>query len=216
MLLHVPSEGILEEDTEPSAPMQLRHYSKAVFQEGHKIISFWVQTHQSYCTTTKNVLLYSDRCTNQTNDLPFILRYVLRKSLHPAGSFSMLLHPRKPSKTSKKSDNCSAALGSFIHCVWELGSHSSRGRFTSLAYLLPHLYFFSPFGGVYLLPDLKLQKSGRQVTKKATIILPPRQLHNFWATQGEEYLLDRYISIAAYSWKPGFHPYTRFLPYRWS
>lgn len=83
-------------------------------------------------------------------------------------SRQMLLHPRKPSKTSKKSHNCSAALGSFIHCVWELGSHSCRGRFTSLAYLLPYLYFSSPFGGVYLLPDLKLQKPGWQVTKKAT------------------------------------------------
>lgn len=52
--------------------------------------------------TTKNVLLYSYRCTNQTNDLPFIPRYVLRKSLHPAGSLSVLLHPRKPFSGARK------------------------------------------------------------------------------------------------------------------
>lgn len=40
---------------------------------------------------------------------------------------------------STESDNCSAALGSFIHYVQELGSHYSRRRFTSLAYLLPPL-----------------------------------------------------------------------------
>lgn len=102
MLLRVTSEGILEENTELSAPLQLRHCTKIVFQEGHRIISLWVQTPEGYCMTTKNVLLYSDGCTNQTNDLPFIPRYALRKSLHPVGSFSVLLHPKKPCSGVRK------------------------------------------------------------------------------------------------------------------
>lgn len=102
MLLRVTSEGILEENTELSAPLQLRHWTKIVSQEGHRTISLWVQTPERYCMTTKNVLLYSDGCKNPTNDLPFIPRSVLRKSLHPVGSFSVLLHPRKCSSGARK------------------------------------------------------------------------------------------------------------------
>lgn len=81
----------------------LRGCTEAVSQEGHKIISLQVQTQQQrYSKTPKDVLLNSDRCTKQMSDLPFILRYVLRKSLNSAPSLSELLHPRKSSSRAGK------------------------------------------------------------------------------------------------------------------
>lgn len=81
----------------------LRGCTEAVSQEGHKIISLQVQTQQQrYSKTPKDVLLNSYRCTKQMSDLPFILRYVPRKSLNSAPSLSELLYPSKSSSRAGK------------------------------------------------------------------------------------------------------------------